>query len=385
MQEFSRFALYELVWSQPRSVLAKSLDISDVGLAKACTKANIPMPPRGYWAKLEGGKKLPRPPIPLRLPGEYDTVSFGPETRYRPDKLTDIIASPHFEESVEALVSAASARIGTLIVRKDLRNPHPGLNKVLSAESRRREKHKANPTWSFNAPYFDAPQFQRQLRLFNCLLWGFDNLGCKGWVSVRDEWTQGVGTFHFLVGNIRIGDVTIPLHFIEPTTTQRKGKQEAKASTVLRADSWRAERERQEWEDASDNPLERQMTQIATSLLENAEKWLRTMAEDQYKQKLDRRAALEQSIREQKEADEKKRIAALAQEEQRRREHLFKVAAELAKAREIRNLVDSLGQRPDAANGGTKEFSDWRNYALSVAEQLDPLMKPLSYLYHPGS
>jgi hypothetical protein len=28
---------------------------------------------------------------------------------------------------------------------------------------------------------------------------------------------------------------------------------------------------------------------------------------------------------------------------------------------------------------GTKEFSDWQHYALSVAKQLDPLTKPLSY------
>jgi hypothetical protein len=54
-QQFSRRALYELVWSEPRTSLAIRLRISDVGLAKACTKAGIPMPPRGYWARLASG------------------------------------------------------------------------------------------------------------------------------------------------------------------------------------------------------------------------------------------------------------------------------------------------------------------------------------------
>lgn len=44
---FSRQELYELVWSEPKSTLAKRLGISDVGLAKACRRADIPVPGSG--------------------------------------------------------------------------------------------------------------------------------------------------------------------------------------------------------------------------------------------------------------------------------------------------------------------------------------------------
>lgn len=47
----SRKQLYEEVWSQPMQRLAEKYDISDVGLAKACKRAGIPLPGRGYWAK----------------------------------------------------------------------------------------------------------------------------------------------------------------------------------------------------------------------------------------------------------------------------------------------------------------------------------------------
>lgn len=46
---FTRKELYELVWSEPMRDLAKRFEISDVGLAKACRTAEIPVPPRDYW------------------------------------------------------------------------------------------------------------------------------------------------------------------------------------------------------------------------------------------------------------------------------------------------------------------------------------------------
>ena len=44
---FTRQALYEMAWWQPIQSLAKSLSLSDRGLAKICAAANIPVPARG--------------------------------------------------------------------------------------------------------------------------------------------------------------------------------------------------------------------------------------------------------------------------------------------------------------------------------------------------
>jgi hypothetical protein len=60
----SREDLYALVWSEPMSRLARRFGLSDVGLAKACTRMMIPVPCREYWAKKEVG----RAPRPTRLP-----------------------------------------------------------------------------------------------------------------------------------------------------------------------------------------------------------------------------------------------------------------------------------------------------------------------------
>ena len=68
----SREDLYELAWSKPMSELAKDFGISDVGLAKRCRKLGIPIPGRGYWARVDAGQKPYRPTLPAREPQVLD-------------------------------------------------------------------------------------------------------------------------------------------------------------------------------------------------------------------------------------------------------------------------------------------------------------------------
>lgn len=65
LSSFPRQELYDLVWSQPMIRIAGLLGRSDVAVAKACRRRNIPLPTQGYWNKLAAGKPVPpRPPLP---------------------------------------------------------------------------------------------------------------------------------------------------------------------------------------------------------------------------------------------------------------------------------------------------------------------------------
>jgi hypothetical protein len=59
-----RADLYEKVWSTPVIRLATEFGLSDVALHKICRRHKIPVPPRGYWAKLAAGKKVAKLPLP---------------------------------------------------------------------------------------------------------------------------------------------------------------------------------------------------------------------------------------------------------------------------------------------------------------------------------
>ena len=52
-QRMSRLQLYNLVWAAPVTGLAPQYGISDVALKNTCRKFDIPVPPRGYWARLQ--------------------------------------------------------------------------------------------------------------------------------------------------------------------------------------------------------------------------------------------------------------------------------------------------------------------------------------------
>jgi hypothetical protein len=64
--KIDREELYQRVWQTPMTKLAKEFDISDVGLAKACRKNAIPLPPIGYWTMVKHGKAVPKPQLPKK-------------------------------------------------------------------------------------------------------------------------------------------------------------------------------------------------------------------------------------------------------------------------------------------------------------------------------
>src|ERR1035441_8213825 len=59
-----REELYDMVWATPMTSLAKNFGISDVALAKRCRAVDVPVPPRGYWARKAAGQEPPRTPLP---------------------------------------------------------------------------------------------------------------------------------------------------------------------------------------------------------------------------------------------------------------------------------------------------------------------------------
>ena len=54
----TRQELYDLVWENPLSKLAKKYNLSDNGLRKVCKKLDIPLPKNGHWQKIQFNKKV---------------------------------------------------------------------------------------------------------------------------------------------------------------------------------------------------------------------------------------------------------------------------------------------------------------------------------------
>lgn len=91
----SREDLYELVWSKPMLELAKDLGLSDVGLAKRCRKLGVPVPGRGYWARVAAGQEPHRPKLAKRegrVADDITLLAFAPVPEESPpaDVVSDL-------------------------------------------------------------------------------------------------------------------------------------------------------------------------------------------------------------------------------------------------------------------------------------------------------
>jgi hypothetical protein len=69
-----RAALFDRVWSEPVEKLAREWGLSGRGLAKACNRLKVPVPPRGFWARLQHGQRMRRPLLPNLEPGEAEMI-----------------------------------------------------------------------------------------------------------------------------------------------------------------------------------------------------------------------------------------------------------------------------------------------------------------------
>jgi hypothetical protein len=115
--------------------LAERYSLSDVGVAKICRGADIPTPPRGYWAKKAAGKAPPRLPLPPRAPGCPDFVAFGPQPGFRwpPDPEAELAEPapepPVFSEPLEEMLARITKRVGRVPARP-LAAAHPAIAKL---------------------------------------------------------------------------------------------------------------------------------------------------------------------------------------------------------------------------------------------------------------
>ena len=65
--KYDREELYQKVWERPMLKVAEEYGVSSVALGKVCRRLSVPVPGRGYWAKLAHDHAVPKKPPLLEL------------------------------------------------------------------------------------------------------------------------------------------------------------------------------------------------------------------------------------------------------------------------------------------------------------------------------
>jgi len=370
-REFTRQELYELVWSQPMKMVAASAGVSDVALAKACRRADIPVPERGYWARKQAGKQTVQRPLPLRFPGASDQVEVG-QGRWSgygtPITLdTPVPAPPTFDESMQALTDRVRGMVGKVTCPRLLNRPHRLIAEALEKDERRREE-KARTGYSWDAPLYETPLEKRRLRILNAIFLATERAGCKPSFkrtrySSNDETAVQVGSQH--------------ISFILEKVPVKKGRkveaeQKERLQLIVPSHSHNAPVLKR-WEDADDATLEDLVGTIAVDLIIAAEVFHRENVTGHHRWLVERRAQLEEEARRRTIEEERKERERREAEEKDRIDRLLAQATALQQANTIRAYVQAVLDRMAEMPVAPDEVERWAMRAMREADRIDPV------------
>lgn len=369
-QEFSQQALYDLVWSKAKTAVAKGLGISDVALGKICKKANIPVPPRGYWAARDAQKRPVRLALPARGFGQNDTVTIGQGRNwYRDEPIGDVPPSPEFSESMETVVQRARQLVGKVTVPRNLDRPHHLIAKLLAKDEVRRQK-AAESGYFWDKPRFEAPAAQRRLRLINALFLALSRVGCRPdyggkeadqlYAHVADQ------VVRFSIVPVKRGRQYDSM-FGDEAASPRLPLRLAIESTMDPPPGTG-----KEWQDTDRAALEAVISEAVVSILVFAEAHYRGGELYRHRRLVERKLEQEEAIRKAKELAEQQKREAELKRQQERRQRLFVQTRNWKQAADVREFVAAALQHADARRY-PEVLEAWARWALAEANALDPL------------
>ena len=365
----TREQLYDMAWKKPMSRLAQDFGISGVGLAKLCSRDQIPTPPRGYWALLEVGRAPPKPALPSVTNPLPITIH-----RTRPRELPSEAG-----DALQASIRAEKADAKRISVVDRLRATHPVVRTAKEAlQAAEPDEIGILRPKECHAIRVSRAHRPRALRIFEALVTAFDE---RSWSVTIDD------------GKVYVHVDNVPIAFIlaeETERVERQSKPDFSGSYSFHFQRHdRVEKPcgrlaveieegvrlfgssiRRRWHDTEKHVLEEQLNDVVIGLLKLVhavqEQLARKQREDQ--QERERARKIEEVLVEQDRlrklfAKEKSAVARLRDQAVRWRE-----------SQTIRDFVaraHTEGRLREQSLEG-QALEDWCGWALQQADRLDP-------------
>lgn len=146
---YDRETLYKEVWEQPVSKVAQKYGVSDVMIHKACKVLNVPVPPRGYWAKIQAGQIVSKEPRPessgkTAFSGRRMENKTEDQTTTQTVNVSSLDFLPE-EERIRLIETALELRVDS-----DCKKLHPVLQKHKAAFNAWSKQHPRDKYASWN-------------------------------------------------------------------------------------------------------------------------------------------------------------------------------------------------------------------------------------------
>jgi hypothetical protein len=337
-----RESLYREVWEDPISKLAIRYNISDVALAKVCRKLHVPVPPRGYWARIQHGQHVTRPKLPKLPNGALEEATISPvlvRSRILPDV---VVKQMEFEVDPAHRISIDLTRELHPLVRK--------ARAVLNGKSAPSDKDLPL------AVQVGKSSRERAFCLLSTMLYAFEERGfkievCSGtnsgsFVIINDEPLQ-----FSLKEETRKPDARLTANTDHSSDAMR----EDETRLVFRIHAYWAQGYRKMWADGARRLLEEQLNDMMPALVELSAVIRKERLECERRNaeihEEFRQRDLERARRQQMESDLKN----------------WRIAVDM------RTLVAQVSSQASDEKNRTPEVARWIKWANWVASVNDPL------------
>jgi len=181
-KRYDRQQLLDDVWSTPVSRLTKHYGLSDAGLKKLCSRLQIKTPPRGYWAKLRAGKKVPAKPVLA----EFSGSPYSLNVLVRKRKQSYLPPAAEMDSRLVMVVQQETEDANRIVVPARLNNPHPFVKLTQSALAEARLDQREQPATSGRLIHLKVskPMQARALRVADTLLKAVEK---RGYETLLDD------------------------------------------------------------------------------------------------------------------------------------------------------------------------------------------------------
>lgn len=345
----TRQELYDLVWENPLSKLAKKYNLSDNGLRKVCKKLDIPLPKNGYWQKIQYNKKVSKEKLPVN-----NTVETSITLKFRDNSET--IINGEGNELNHLTKELQNVLKDTIVFPEKLTRPH---QLIIDAKNDLKTK---EPSYQHNIKGLlntssgilnitvAPPSVKRALLFMDVFIKALQKRGHKitvkeGTKIVIDNIEMGIGLWERLKRKIVKGT------YYDST--------ELYPSNILSLSLYVYPAK--DWTDTDTSKLEDKIPNIIAKLeLQAIEEKRKAIERELWHIEYERQRKIEEDFKARKE------------QEKIKTKKLFSDAEKFDKATIYRNYIAATEQKAIKENNLTEELKDWIKWANEKADWFDP-------------
>lgn len=368
MLTYDREELYRQVWEQPLLKLAKDYGVSAVALGKTCRKLVVPVPGRGYWAKLaHGHQSIKRPPLP-RV-DDIPVIYRSPVIQREP-----IMSDTNDSEfaAINQLLSSGALNPPPL---DPAARPHPLVRHTASLLRSRSRKDEHGILLAREPDGLDVKvgegTLERALQVMGQIVAVLERQGFN--VEVSEGRTVAV------VNGERVGfGIEEPVRKVVtrkarvPNPTDRwdydeevKHEPAGKLTLLIHASTWGKHEQHTRWSDAKIQRIENVIGDFVAGLMRTAVA-LRRQAEEKKRRELEERKRAEEAIQLRKDI----------QEEEKKLEQFNKWVDDWEHAERLRQFIVVYTEKSRSwPSERQAEHKAWIEWAQKQADRLDPFVK----------